>query len=288
MLNNVDLVTITCARDFSIQQLQSYSMELMLTEPCDHYIVVEDSKLDLETWHNMLDQYYVRHRLHLISGTSLISSAGYANDSYKKNGWHRSAVLKLLISKHIQSKKYLILDSKNFFVHSQTLMDWPIQDGNGLVTKYNCHGWTEIEEFCLKHSLPLPSEVYMSAMPFMVDTDIVKEIVKYDIETLFFDKQQWWSSEVLIYSIFTQHAGNQLQPQLVPNVTFWNTERQLSIETLKDIHNWTNMRSFGLHRHVVDLGTDLHDLTEFLIELGFDRKTVENTLEQYRQGIKND
>ena len=129
MLNNIDLVTVTCARDRGMQELQSHSINLMLTEPCNHYVIVEDTTLSLEDWHDMLCPYYTSHQLHLISATSLLAPECYINDSRIKNGWHRQSVLKLLIATQIQTEKYLILDSKNFFICKQSLDKWPLKKG---------------------------------------------------------------------------------------------------------------------------------------------------------------
>ena len=73
MLNDIELVTITCARDCRIQELQSYSLDLMVMDPCNHYVVVEDGKVSMEQWRTMLSPYYTRHHLHLISGSSLLA-----------------------------------------------------------------------------------------------------------------------------------------------------------------------------------------------------------------------
>jgi len=286
MLTNTDLVTITCTRDRGIQELQSYSLDLMVTDPCNHYVVVEDNKVSIEDWQTMLSPYYTRHHLHLIPGTSLLPPEYYVNDSRIKNGWHRSAVLKLLIADKIQSNKYLILDSKNFFVHKQLLNDWPLTDGNGIIEQYDSRGWNEVDEFCLKHNISIPKEVYNSSTPFMVDTAIVKGIIKFDILSLFFNKLKWWSSELFLYSIFTQHFGNKLTSEPAPNVTFWNTERQLDTETLTDIYTWPNMKMFGLHRDVLRLESDLTELIDFLVEIGFDKNIVATTLTQYEQDIR--
>jgi Family of unknown function (DUF6492) len=285
MLNDIDLVTVTCARDFGIQKLQSYSINLMLTSPCRHYVIVEDSAIDLETWRTMLSPYYAHHQLHVISGKSLLPPDCYVNDSRNKNGWHRSAVLKLLAAEKVQSKKYLILDSKNFFVYRQSLNDWPVKDGNGIIEKYNHRSWTEVDVFCVKNNIPIPKEVYNSSTPFMADTAIVKEIIKFDILSLFFNKKEWWSSEIFLYSIFSQNAGKKLKSYPVPNVTFWNSERVPDKKTLTDIHTWPNMRAFGLHRHVLKLGTDLTDLVNFLVEIEFDKKTVKDLLKRYAQDV---
>ena len=129
MLTNTDLVTITCTRDRGIQELQSYSLDLMVMDPCNHYVVVEDGKVSMEQWRTMLSPYYTRHHLHLISGTSLLSSEYYVDDSKIKNGWHRSAVLKLLIADKIQSNKYLIIDSKKrlFAAQRSSTMSLPFK-----------------------------------------------------------------------------------------------------------------------------------------------------------------
>jgi hypothetical protein len=283
MLNNIDLVTVTCTRDLGIQMLQSHSVDLMITQTCNHYVIIEDSKTSLESWHDMLSPYYTRHHLHLIPGNSLLPPSSYINDSYKKHGWHRSAVLKLLAAKHIQSEKYLILDSKNFFVHPQSLDDWPLQDGNGIMYDNEILGWHEVEDFCLKNNITWPEKVYMSATPFMVKTDIVKEIIKYDILPLFFDKESTWSSEIFLYSIFTQYFGNPLTQNQVPNVTFWKSERAITKETLLDVHAWPNMRSFGLHRDVLKVGTDLSALIDFLVEIGFDKSKINQAIKLYEK-----
>jgi len=286
MLINTDLVTIICSRDRGIQELQSYSLDLMVTNTCNHYVVVEDDKMSIEEWRTILSPYYTRHHLHLISGTSLLLPEHYVNDSPIKNGWHRSSVLKLLIADKIQSDKYLMLDSKNFFVHQQQLSDWSLTDGNGLVENYNNRGWNEVNDFCLQHDIPIPEDAYTSVTPFIYDTTIVKDLIKFDIPSLFFNKKKWWSSEVFLYSIFTQYAGNKLKSEPTHGVTFWNTERQLDTETLTDIHTWPNMKMFGLHRDILKLKTDLTELINFLIEIGFDKNIVKTTLTQYEQDIQ--
>jgi hypothetical protein len=257
----------------------------MVPDPCNHYVIVEDDKISIEEWHIVLSPYYMRHRLHLISGTSLLSSEYYVNDSKIKNGWHRSIVLKLLIADKIQSKKYLILDSKNFFVHRKSLNDWPLEDGNGIVEKYDSYTWNEVDEFCLEHNIHKPDNSYSVTTPFMVDTDIVKEIIKFNILPLFFNKKKRWASEFLLYSIFTQHFGNKLTQSNVPNVTFWNTERTLDKKTLTDLYTWPNMRSFGLHGNVLKNKVDLTEFINFLVDLGFDITILKKILETYKQDI---
>ena len=72
----------------------------------------------------------------------------------------------------------------------------------------------------------------------------------------------------------------------MPNVTFWNTERNIDTETLADIYTWPNMKTFGLHRDVLKNKTDLSDFINFLTEVGFDRNMIKNTLKQYKLDIE--
>ena len=291
MLNNTDLVTITYSQDRGIQMLQSYSVNLMVIEPCNHYVIVEDNKISIEEWHALLSPYYTQHTLHLISGRELLPDEYYINDSRIKNGWHRSAVLKLLIAKKIQSDKYLILDSKNIFICKQILNNCPLIEGNGLPVDsiYNSLTpiWPEFDDFCIKNSIRKPDKVYDSATPFMVFTNVVKKIIEFDFLPLFFNKKNWWSSELYLYSVLSQHYGNNLKSEPCTNVTFWNTERPLTKDVLTDIYTWPNMRTIGLHRDVLKLNINLTEFTEFLVEIGFDKKIVENTLTCYKKDTKN-
>jgi hypothetical protein len=273
-----DLVTITCTRDRGIQRLQSYSLDLMIKDPCDHYVVIEDRGLTLDEWQKILSPYYTRHRLHLIP--SMIPEKYYPST----NGWTRQQVLKLLIAEKINGKRYLLLDSKNFFVHNQSLSQWPVNNGNGIIQSYNSFDWEEINEFCAKHNIPISKEIYMSCTPFVCDTHLVKEILKFDIFPLFFEKKNWWSSEILLYSIFSQFFGNTLKKiEHVPNVTFWSSERVLSTETLRDIYSWPDLRMFGLHRAMIYLKIDLFEFIRFLIDIGYDRDIVTSSLKTYKQ-----
>ena len=290
MLNNIDLVTVTYSQDRGIQMLQSYSVNLMVTEPCNHYVIVEDNNISIEEWHALLSPYYTQHTLHLISGRELLSEEYYINDSHIKNGWHRSAVLKLLIAEKIQSDKYLILDSKNIFICKQTLNDWPLLEGNGLPvdSTYNVKSiWPEVDDFFIKNNIRKPDKVYDAATPFMVLTDVVKKVIEFDFLPLFFNKKSWWASEFYLYSVLSQHYGNNLKSESVPNVTFWNTERLLAKGVLTDICTWPNMRTFGLHRKVLKLNTDLTEFIDFLAVIGFDKQIVEHTLTCYEKDTKN-
>lgn len=288
MKNNIDLVTVTFSGDCSMQKFQSYSVDKMITTPCNHYVIVEDDKIPLEKWYSFLSPYYSKHKLHLIPGKSLLPEKYYNNDSKLCNGWHRQNALKLLISDQIHSDKYLIIDSKNFFICRQSLNTWPITEGNGLLVDTQLHitnRWAELDNFCLNHNIKVPSKVYDASTPFVVHTDTVKKIIQFDILPLFFDKKNWWVSEFYLYSFFIQHFGNRLQSVDVTNVTFWDTKHSMSVENLRDILKWPNIKSLGLHRDMLKLNINLDGLFDFLVEIGFDKKTVEDMLKQNQESI---
>jgi hypothetical protein len=279
----MDIVTITCGRDRGIQELQSYSLNLMVEASYDHYVVIEDKTLSIDEWDEILSPYYTNHKLHIVP--SMVPEKYYKNDSRIKNGWHRSAILKLLIAEKVTSPRYLILDSKNIFIKPQNIDEWPIKDGNGIVENYTHRSWKEVNEFCTANGISVPTEMYMSATPFVVDTKIVKKIINFDIFPLFFDKKEWWSSELLLYSIFTHHCGNPITNERIPNITFWNSERELDKATLLDVFDWPNMRMFGLHRGIIELNRDLGNIIDFLVDKGYDRNILMKTLDIYKQDI---
>ena len=284
------LVTIACSRDRAIQELQSYSIDKFIKDPCEHIIVIEDNKISYDEWYAMLSPYYTKHKLILLK--TLLSKDTYANDSVIKNGWHRSIFLKLLVANTVTTSRYLVLDSKNFFINSVILDEWPCNEGNHLVEQLhlnrklsNGRSWPEFFQFADKHNIPITDNAYSTTTPFMFNTTIVREILTLDdLYPLFFNREGW-ASEFFLYSIYTQNQGNQLVNGPAVNVTFWNTERKLNNKTLTDIYSWPNLKSIGLHRDIIAHNTDLTELYNFLDSINFDSDVVVKCLTQYRKDL---
>lgn len=288
------LVTITCSRDRAIQKLQSYTIDKFIQKSCCHIIIVEDNQIPLWEWQKELGSFYTNHKLVLMN--SWLDNLSYKNDSYKKNGWHRSALLKLLAAEYVTTEKYLLLDSKNFFVKQANLDNWPCEEGNHLVEPLHSNSqlskgrlsngrlWPNLFEFGKKHKIPISQNTYSTTTPFMVQTHVVKKLLKLDIASLFLNSTGW-SSELFLYSVYAQYLGIKLINGPTINVTFWNNERTADTETLTDIFSWTHLLTFGFHRDFMKLNLDLIDLYNFLTFINFDRQLVESCFDQYRKDL---
>jgi len=283
------LVTITCSRDRSMQKLQSYTIDKFVQGACNHIIIVEDNKIPLSEWQTELAPFYNKHQLMLLD--TLLDNDSYQNDSVKKNGWHRSALLKLMAAEHVNTEKYLLLDSKNFFVRQVNLDSWPCDEGNHLVEPLHSNGqlsngrsWPNLFQFGKKHNIPITKNTYSTTTPFMVKTNTVKNLLKLDIASLFLNNTGW-SSELFLYSVYTQYLGTKLINGPTVNVTFWNNERTADIKTLTDIFSWTHVFMFGVHRDFMRINFDLTELYDFLEFIDFDRQLVQTCFDQYRKDL---
>lgn len=288
-MNDVTLVTITCSRDRAIQKLQSYTIDKFINETCEHIVIIEDDRVSFDEWHKELSPYYTKHKLILLK--TLLDENSYKNDSKKKNGWHRSALLKLMVANQVRSDRYLLLDSKNFFIKQVNLETWPCMEGNYIVEPLQTNGrlangrnWPNLYEFGKKHNIQIPEKTYSTTTPFMVNTNTVRDLCKLDINSLFLNNSGW-SSELFLYSVYTQHLGNELKNGPTVNVTFWNNERTADIKTLTDIFSWDNVKSLGIHRDFMKLNLNLIEFYNFLESINFDRHIVESCFAQHRKDI---
>ena len=285
MGNDHALVTVVCDRDQAILELQCYSINKFIEQPCDHYIVIENSDMSVQQWHDILAPHYRRHRLILVG--KLLPDTAYQNDSSTKNGWHRSALLKLLVANNITQSKYLILDSKNFFIKSLDLNDWPCAEGNNLIAEIDkvTPYWPNLDQFCKDLGIIKPKQTWSSSTPFMVKTDTVKQLIQYKKLYSMFLSNFGWSSELLLYSVFAQHLGSELTHGVTPNITFWEDESTLDRNTLENFYNWPDIKSLGLHRYAFEFNQDLSDLINWLVDLGFDKTFIVDCLNRYQQDI---
>jgi len=123
------LVTVACYRDFHQILLQAESISLFL-EPCTHYIIVNEEKIDLDFWYRWLSPYYKNHELKIIPKIEYDYDT-VRNMFYKSEnslgeitlGWRTQQLQKLLIATLID-EDYLILDAKTLFLKHCGLHDW--------------------------------------------------------------------------------------------------------------------------------------------------------------------
>jgi hypothetical protein len=91
----MELVTVVYSKEKELMELQAYTIDRYVTEPCIHWVIIEDPAKSRKYWYDLLSPYYTRHELRLITDTSDI-------DNWPKRvGWIRQQVLKLSIANQI-------------------------------------------------------------------------------------------------------------------------------------------------------------------------------------------
>jgi hypothetical protein len=199
----MELVTVTCDRDFNQMVLQSHSINRFVISgmPIVHWVIIESSNKSMQEWKDVLSPFYQRHNLKLILGSSLIKV------DEKIYGYFRQQMLKLLIANLVDDDTYLVLDSKNVFVRHCSLDTWPIEEGNNyrdrrdlliLYKSYidyleNLFGWC-------------PTNFWHPITPFLMKKEVVKLILdKINVyEILDTSKINHRVSEFVLYKFFAK------------------------------------------------------------------------------------
>ena len=205
----MNLLTITCERDFLQTQLQANSIKEFVKTPCTHWVIVNEHYPDKQKWVNALTPYYSYHKLNLLFLKDVF------NVSNLIHGWHVQQMLRCLAVNFIQDD-YLILGALNFFIKPTNLSEWDFY-GPGKVRNFE----TDAEvmnrtEFLRAYYASLLSQEIISEMfafvtPFKVQKEIMKSIIEFDKVKLLFvnETATLMPSEFLIYSYF--HKMNNLE-----------------------------------------------------------------------------
>jgi hypothetical protein len=197
----MELVTVTCDRDFNQMVLQSHSIDRFVISgmPITHWVIIESSNKSMQEWEDALSPFYQRHNLKLILGSSLIK---VDEEIY---GYFRQQMLKFLIVNLVNDDTYLVLDSKNFFVRHCNLDKWPVEEGNNYL---GFRGQIIIYEDYIDYLENLfgwcPNYFWHPITPFLMKKEIVKLILDtinvYEI--LNGNKIKYDVSEFLLYKFF--------------------------------------------------------------------------------------
>ena len=197
----MNLVTISCTRDLNLLRLQANSIDRYVSEPCTHFVVIEDTGTPLSVWEEALRPFYSRHKL--------ILSQGVISDQLDTHiGWIRQQVLKLTMAITVLTEHYLILDSKNFFIRPVDLHIWSTQEGND--TSFDCH-WEKYEKWkpWMDHvqqttGIKIPDVFWRLWPPFKLNTSVVRNLLNtVDVDILFSVKMKD-QSEFLLYRFFNE------------------------------------------------------------------------------------
>lgn len=118
------IVTVTCSKDVVAMQRLAESIQNFV-EPCEHLVIIEDINYDVSYWTSCLEKFYTKHKLVIKNYHKLIT---VKNNS----GWERQQAFKLIASLDC-TDKYLILDSKDFFIKPTKLSDWDNYQASNLI-----------------------------------------------------------------------------------------------------------------------------------------------------------
>lgn len=269
-----DIITVTCWRDINNMVLLSSSINLFVTNPCTHWVIVEDKTQPLEKWRELLGQYYTYHTLNLISANEFLKNRDYD----LIGGWYKQQILKFMIAERIKDETYLILDSKNFFINSINLNDWPVEEGmdscrGGIEEKWN----TWISVINKKTNLPTPDYFWNPETPFKVKTSVVKQILReFPLDLMLnISGDCPHVSEFILYRFYS-NAETKNTPKI--STTFWPGT---DISFLKNLVE-NDLIVLGLHRGFLEKHSGSLDFFIAWAERkGFQRSLVSNVLNSF-------
>jgi len=188
MMENTPVITVTCARDLPMLELQAQSIHNFLSKDCPVFIIVNED--DTDFWQLEFDKnikhYYQHHKLTIIYKSEFQSNWSQWIPSIANPwsvGWETQQILKLAISEKIHSPRYLVLDSQNFLikhwdpsVYPQMGSKVPARPGNFVMP---VEIWNQYSE-SLDISLAPPTDSTMSmCTPIFFKTKLVKTLIEH-------------------------------------------------------------------------------------------------------------
>jgi len=268
----MNLVTVTCLKDFNQMRLQAESVQRFLA-PCTHYVIVNDEHIDKRMWSNILTPYYTNHNLVLLFPNWNM----YGHKSGHHSGWMKHQVYKMIISEQLHDD-YVAIDSKNFFIKPCSLDNWRNIIGSGRIepVREEYEKWVRsINLYADYFNLKLLEQhtTLCSETPFVFKIDILKKIS--NMQQVFTDL--YWNNgignECILYSYLIR---DQLPDTLLPpkHLTWWRCNKPITNQELIDIDSNRELLVFGIHREFIQ-EADMHSiqlLNEWLNSLGLTTK----------------
>jgi hypothetical protein len=216
-MRKIPLVTITCARDLALLELQAQSLSIHLTESCVIYIIVNEA--DPKAWQEYFDQYirsyYDNHNLNIIYRSEFDINWNSWIPSPRLNwsmGWEQQQVLKLAVANKLNSVGYLVLDSQNFLIWpwlptTKINNQVPYRTGKFVMPLST---WSD---YCTELEIvePYPTDDTLSiCTPIFLHTKLVKSLIKFKGSLDNFS--QWFKSipgksEFILYLLWAIKNG---------------------------------------------------------------------------------
>ncbi len=214
----MDIVTVTCDRDYYFSLLQAYSINKFLKGKHTHWIIVENSSRPFNEWEKSFRELYTSHSVNIIQGQELILANHLP-------GYIRQQILKFVISEKITSDYYLLLDSKDILLRPTNISDWGSIEGNNLIYKPPS-GSTKINEILAPElqvyarfafliqkitGCDIPRWFWAPSTPFRCKTSNVKNILQsLDITSVFdpYITNIKEVSEFILYRFFSDFSDD--------------------------------------------------------------------------------
>jgi Family of unknown function (DUF6492) len=291
-----DIVTVAHLSDLNQLTFQAHSIDLFVTDPITHWVVVQDQS-NLKMWQTAWAPFYRRHSLQILP--TLLPDSHYNRKD--RHGYRRQQLLKLMASQLVSNERYMVLDSKNFFWRQQSLLDWPCLDGRPIITDVDATGPRQPWVDTVADYLGLKSiqHTYEVLTPFVMTTKIAKKCCEYDMDFLFNEMSRpsdYWEAEQTFYSLIAHNFFDKItaddlvgQPDLTQSGTYFLTVSDMNISQLD---RWLSVPSClvsAIHRCVVaELTPNQRELLiEWFVSKGFDRAVASQSLEQTHAGEAN-
>jgi hypothetical protein len=280
----MDLVTVTCLKEQAQMVLQAESIQKFV-EPCTHWVIINEPILpDFKYWHSLLDQYYTKHTLKLISFHDDPSHDNY----HQAGGYYSQQIFKLLVAKYIK-EKYIVIDTKNIFIKSTNINDYNnCLGGHGSYIDYHAYNLTyqplsnindcTIRTYCKKLKIPA-SYVHLNCFaPFIIDARVINSVkdldglmhwfssipVKYNLPR----KAPVYMCEYLLFSVIANKFNySTVESNPLRSAYLWQHSK-FSKETIDE---FTTDNLIGFHYTWIANSTDeeLRFANEWLATLGF-------------------
>lgn len=206
----MDLLTIACDRDFYMMDTQARSIQKFVA-PCTHWVFVNNTRKSKKDWEDLLNPYYINHKLELIFTDDIKQFDGV--DGYNTQQYWKLTAIDFIKSDHI------IIDSKNVFIRETNLNDW-CHEGTGVHGHFP-EGYTGSDDpidnavlrardyYANYYGLPKIKKFFTISTPFVVRQSVMEEVsalVKQD--NVFVQGTDLpWHADFMLYSMIGEKYG---------------------------------------------------------------------------------
>lgn len=262
----MDLVTVTYLQDIDDMARQSESIAKFV-DPCTHWVIVNDANIDQIK--EKLQPYYKTHSLNLINFSNEFLES--VNCEYRKQ-----QILKLYMSKLLK-EKYLVLDSKNFFIKKINVNEFSNQIGSSILESveknhlfYNTiEAYKKILEYEKTDNLHFAIQT-----PFVIDPEILYSLDNFDILLSKFASVGPYMSEFFFYSLLYEKRFQTLVKKEIEKSSkskhFTAFETNIPIKEIIQMTSLPTLKVLALHRNykMSMKNNDIKIFNDFLKSIG--------------------